>query len=103
MEKTSPDGVAEPHDWVKESEDKARATAQVFSDWVNGMGHSKQAFVQAVMLEHRTLQQQMFEVMLACMAEWAKTEHYDARNEHTILKSREIMALFPDGTKVPLI
>jgi hypothetical protein len=55
------------------------------------------------MLERRTLQQQMFGVMLACIAEWAKTEHYDARNEQTVLKSREIMALFPDGTKVPLI
>ena len=55
------------------------------------------------MQEHRTLQQQMFEIMLACMAEWAKTEQYDDRNQFTILKSREIMALFPGGPKVPLI
>ena len=86
-----------------ESDDKARAVVQSFSDWVNGMGHNNQAFVQAVMQEHRTLQQSMFEVMLACIDAWAKTEHYDARNEYTILKCREIIALFPGGPKVPLI
>jgi len=95
--------MMEQRDWRKEPDDTARAAAKALSDWVNGMGHSKQAFVQAVMQEHRTLQQQMFEIMLACMAEWAKTEHYDARSEFTILKSREIMALFPGGPKVPLI
>lgn len=95
--------MTEQHDWRKESDDNARAAAKSFSDWVNGMGHSNQAFVQAVMEEHRTLQQQMFEVMLACIAEWAKSEQYDARNAFTILKCREIMALFPGGSKVPLI
>ena len=86
-----------------ESDDKARSVVRSFSDWVNGMGHDNTAFVQAVMNEHRTLQQQMFEVMLACIAEWAKTEHYDPRNEFTILKSREIMALFPGGPRTPFI
>ncbi len=86
-----------------ESDDKARAVVQSFSDWVNGMGHNNQAFVQAVMQEHRTLQQQVFEVMLACMDAWAKTEHYDARNEYTILKCREIIQLFPGGPRVPFI
>jgi hypothetical protein len=95
--------MTEPRDWRKESEDNARAAAKVLSDWANGMGHSNQAFVQAVMQEHRTLQQQMFEVMLACVDAWAKSEHYDARNAYTILKCREIMSLFPGGPKVPLI
>ncbi len=86
-----------------ESDDKARAVVQSFSDWVNGMGHNNQAFVQAVMQEHRTLQQQMFEVMLACIDAWAKTEHYDARNEFTITKCREIIQLFPGGPRAPFI
>jgi hypothetical protein len=86
-----------------ESDDKARAVVQAFSDWVNGMGHNNQAFVAAVMDEHRTLQQQMFEVMLACMDAWAKTEHFDARNEFAVQKSREIMALFPGGPRVPFV
>lgn len=95
--------MTEQRDWKEESEEKARAAARVLSDWVNDMGHKNEVFVQSVMLEHRTLQQQMFGAMLACIAEWAKTEQYDARNAFTILKCREIMSLFPGGTKVPLI
>ena len=86
-----------------ESDDKARAVVQGFSNWVNGMGHNNQAFVQAVMQEHRTLQQSMFEVMLACMDAWAKTEHCDARNEFTVIKCREIIQLFPGGPRAPFI
>jgi predicted glycosyl hydrolase (DUF1957 family) len=86
-----------------ESDDRARAAVQAFSDWVNGMGHNNQAFVDAVMQEHRTLQQQIFEVMLACIEGWAKTEHYDARNEYAVLKCREIIQLFPGGPRVPFI
>ncbi len=95
--------MTEPRDWREEANEKARTAARVLSDWVNDMGHKNEVFVQAVMQEHRTLQQQMFEVMLACIAEWAKAEQYDARNAFTILKCREIMSLFPGGTKVPLI
>ena len=89
--------------YKKESEEKAQAVVRDLSDWVNEMGHNNQDFVEAVMREHRTLQQQMFEVMLACVAEWAKTEYYDARNEFCVLKCREIMTLFPGGACVPFI
>ncbi len=67
------------------------------------MGHRNAVFVEAVMREHRTLQQRMFETMLACMEAWAKTESYDLRNEFTVMKSREILALFPGGPHAPLI
>ncbi len=90
-------------DWQQESNEQAREVVRQFSHFVNGMGHDNQPFVEAVMAEHRTLQQQMFEVMLACIDAWAKQEHYDARNEYTIKKCREIMAVFPDGTRVPFI
>ncbi len=95
--------MAEHRNCLEASDEKARTVAQTFSDWVNGMGHSNNEFVQAVMREHRTLQQQMFEVMLACIDAWSRTEHYDLRNEFTVLKSREIMALFPGGPRVPFI
>ena len=95
--------MPEQRDWREEANEKARTAARVLSDWVNDMGHNNEAFVQAVMLEHRTLQQQMFGVMLACIDAWAKTAHYDARNGYTAVKCREIMALFPGGPKVPLI
>ncbi|MCK5863344.1 MAG: hypothetical protein KAH38_12720 [Candidatus Hydrogenedentes bacterium] len=90
-------------DYQEESNEQAREVVGEFSNWVNGMGHNNNTFVHAVMSGHRTLQQQMFEVMLACVAEWAKQDHYDARNEFTILKCREIMEHFPGGARTPFI
>lgn len=95
--------MPEERDYWEKSNEQAREVVKAFSAWVNGMGHKNAAFVEAVMQEHRTLQQQMFEVMLACIEAWAKQEHYDARNEYTIKKCREVMTLFPDGTRVPFI
>lgn len=76
---------------------------RAFSDWVNVIGHDNDAFAQLMMKEHRTLQQCMFETMLACMDAWARSEHYDARNEFAVVKSREIMSLFPGGPRVPFV
>lgn len=85
------------------SAEHAHEAVRAFSRWVNDMAHDNSDFVQAVMAEHRTLQQQMFEVMIACMAAWAKQEHYDQRCEFTVLKCREIMEHFPGGARVPFI
>lgn len=85
------------------SSDQAHEVVHLFSKYVNNMSHDNNDFVQAIMLEHRTLQQQMFETMLCCMDAWAKQAHYDLRNEFTILKCREIMNLFPGGVTVPFI
>ena len=90
-------------DHQRQSEEKAQQIVQDWSNWVNAMGHDNTPFVQALMQEHRTLQQQMFETMLCCIDTWAKTEHCDLRNEYTVMKSREIMALFPGGIRVPFI
>lgn len=40
---------------------------------------------------HRTLQQQMFEFFLQVIEEWSKQTNFDARNEYTIKKCKEIM------------
>ena len=85
------------------SDEKARTVVQAFSNWVNALGHDNRAFAEAVMSEHRTIQQQIFETMLECISAWANTGHYDLRNEFTVLKSREIMELFPGGPSVPFI
>lgn len=90
-------------DYQEESNTQAREVVQMFSNWVNGMGHDNKPFVAAVMSEHRTLQQQMFEVMLACIAGWAEQEYFDARNEYTVQKCREIMEHFPAGIRTPFI
>ena len=85
------------------SSDQAHEVVNAFSKYVNNMAHDNNDFVQAIMLEHRTLQQQMFETMLCCIDAWAKQEHYDLRNEFCVLKCREIMEHFPVGARVPFI
>lgn len=82
---------------------EAQEVVHVFSRWVNSMTHNNQLFVHAVLQEHRTLQQQMFEVMLACIQAWAETPHYDLRNEFTVEKCKQIMTLFPGGAHTPFI
>lgn len=95
--------TAQHRDYATESDENAHAVVREFSNWVNGMGHDNHAFVQAVMLEHRTIQQQMFEVMLSCMQAWSQAQQYDLRNEFTVMKSREIMTLLPGGPRTPFI
>ena len=85
------------------SAERAQGIVRDLSNWVNAMGHDNRVFAEAIMLEHRTLQQQIFEAMLCCVDAWSKTTHHDQRNEFTVTKSREIMALFPGGTRVPFI
>ncbi len=95
--------MSEERDYRYESDERARAAAKTLSSWVNCFGHSTDAFVQQIMSEHRTLQQQMFEVFLACIKAWAESEQYDLRNEYTVMKSKEIMNVLQDGVRVPLI
>ena len=85
------------------SAEVAQRIVRDLSNWVNAMGHDNRVFAKAIMLEHRTLQQQMFETMLYCIDSWSKTAHHDGRNEFAVTKSREIMTLFPGGTRVPFI
>lgn len=85
------------------SNEKAQHIVQELSTFVNAMGHDNGAIVKALMLEHRTLQQQVFELMLCCMDAWSKTNHFDLRNEFTVTKSKEIMTLLHGGTRVPYI
>lgn len=87
----------------EEEKEEAQKVVSMLSRWVNCMTHDNQLFVQAVLQEHRTLQQQMFEVMLACIEAWAKTEHFDLRNEFNVQKCKQIMELLPGGAHTPFI
>jgi len=99
----SENNVSEKRDQRLEYDERARAAARTLSAFVNAYGHSTKAFTEQIMTEHRTLQQQMFEVMLSCIKAWAESEHYDLRNEYTVQKCREIMSVLKDGVRVPLI
>jgi len=65
-----------------------------FSEFVNVSTHDKQEFADTVTNEHRFLQQEMFNVMLKCIENWADNEssgRYDARNEYAVRASKAMI------------
>lgn len=69
--------------------------AEVLGTFTNVMGHNTDRFVRTILSMHRTLQQNVFGLMLACIKAWAELEpnRYDARNAFTVEKSKEIVEL----------
>jgi len=60
-------------------------------DFVNDFSCDAKGFAEAVMREHRTLQQNLMRVFLKTIEEWAKQKHSDLRNEYTVETSRKII------------
>ena len=64
------------------------------SRFANSYISSEEAFVDCVMRDHRTLQQGMFRLFVACIREWAKAYdegRYDLRNEQTCKLCKRIV------------
>ena len=75
---------------------KAIDAANDLADAMNSFSNEEdiEAFVTAVHLQHRTLQQSMFKAVLALLVSWAELEgpgRYDGRNEFTILTAKKII------------
>ncbi len=81
----------------------AKETVRSLSQFANRMCLDDAAFAKEVMREHRTLQQNIFSLFLKTIEQWSQQTHFDARNEFTVEKSKEIMKLFPHGTQTPFI
>jgi hypothetical protein len=67
---------------------------------VNCFTTNPKEFVDVVCNDHRTLQQEAFRLMLACIENWATVQEnrYDARNESTIrLCKKMVKAIENDG------
>jgi len=81
--------------------------AEALVDYSNNMARDDSDFVeQVVYRSHRTLQQSVFEMFLKLCSEWAKCEKegcYDLRNEYTVKKAKEIMALMDGMVSTPFI
>ena len=89
-----PLGMDLPENKQQEAADEA---FEALSRFVNGMCHENGRFVDRVMREHRTLQQQMFRLFLGVVERWAEQNHWDARNEYTVKKSKEIIRLLEEN------
>jgi hypothetical protein len=89
---------------IREKEN-AKEVVDHLSRFVNSMGRNPKYFVDAVKCEHRTLQQSMFNVFLACIEGWANLPEgwYDLRNEYTVMNSRKIIKALEGNIHAPLI
>ena len=91
---------------MNEREERARETARNLANAVNEMGFEVDVFADELLRQHRTLQQTAFGAFLATVSRWAalSPSHFDARNEFTVEKSREIVELLGKyNLRVPFI
>lgn len=69
--------------------------SEAFIDFLNGAtNQEKQEFVNNLMIEHRTLQQNAFDLFMDCVASWAQMEgtmRYDDRNQAAVRVSKKIV------------
>jgi len=88
------------------TETKGAEAAKALANFVNGMGHNIEDFVEQLTLrEHRTLQQCAMAIFLGCIESWADKEdgRFDLRNEDTVKISRIIKErLLEEGLDLPL-
>ena len=91
---------------MNEREERAREAARHLANAVNEMGFDVDVFADELLRQHRPLQQNAFGAFLATIRAWAELSEnrYDARNEFTVSKSREIVATLGEfNLKVPFI
>ena len=91
---------------IHEGTPEAKA-AQDLADAANNMAFDEDKFVDVLMNQHRTIQQNTMGAILALIWRWADQfdkGNYDARNEATCRASRQIRdALGEYGNKLPYI
>jgi len=65
----------------------------------------KQKFANAVLSDHRTLQQSVFGLFLKLCEQWANLDEnrYDLRNEYTVKTSKKIKEVLEDCMSTPFI
>jgi hypothetical protein len=80
---------------------RGEAIADILSSFVNGShNESSEAFVEAIMRDHRTLQQMTFGLFLQLVDKWAEAGddkelmRFDARNEFTVTTAQKIRDMF---------
>ncbi len=71
--------------------------AEIFSNFATSLSPEEKEFVEGVTTEHRTLQQNMFRLMYACIKQWSEAgTFHDLRNEQTVKACKKIVALLED-------
>jgi len=79
---------------------------EALSNFVNGAGlRDKEAFVYQLMLEYRTIQQEIFDLMIQAIIEWANMPEHriDARNSGAVRLSKTIVEAINKPVDHPFI
>jgi hypothetical protein len=88
-------------------QDEAKKVVDILSRFVNGFNREeREAFVTALMIEHRTLQQSMARLFFQCIGKWAEYGEkgmFDGRNEATCKLCKKIVDTFGDEMGLPYI
>ena len=90
----------------KDDQELARKLADLMGRYFNTYSDRERAdlLVKEVSRQHRTLQQSIGKYIIAQIKAWAETEHYDLRNEATVMLCRKIMENLKDEeTHLPMI
>lgn len=93
----------EMSEWEIHEREESKKLADHFSNFVNTMARHPEYFAECVVSEHRTLQQSMFNVFMACIKKWSEQEHFDMRNEFTVKTSKKIMETLDGNIHAPFI
>jgi len=68
----------------------AKELARATSDAINSFSFNNKDFCEQMSREHRTLQQSFTRLCFEWIKTCAEMEHYDARNEASVLASKKI-------------
>lgn len=83
----------------------SREMASQLSNFVNSFDCDIDGCVDAILEQHRTLQQSIFRLFLKTINKWSKLDEslYDLRNECTVETSKKIMKALQGTDGVPFI
>tara|TARA_Y100000310_G_scaffold332186_1_gene407294 strand:+ start:346 stop:612 length:267 start_codon:yes stop_codon:yes gene_type:complete len=71
-------------------QDRAIIAAKAMATFANDINRDAAAFTAHMMREHRTIQQNVFGVVLALIEEWAAQDTSDHRNAFTVATCKDI-------------
>ena len=76
---------------MRDNETSARELAKNITSELNSFGFNYEAFFSQMNCEHRTLQQSFTRLCMRWFEHLASVEHFDGRNEASVMLARKIM------------
>jgi len=81
--------------------DDTQEVVNYLSHFVNNFNCPVEEVTNLIMMEHRTLQQNLMRLIMKLIEKWSQQEYYDLRNEGTIKLCKRIMEAVKDDIYLP--